>query len=68
MFLVIAWVGLWYPLDLLFFARLPLRREHRALDALLTMPVEVRPGRDEDRGVRATASSRAPQRSSMASS
>jgi hypothetical protein len=42
-FLVIAWVGLWYPLDLLFFARLPLRREHRALDALLTMPVEVRP-------------------------
>jgi hypothetical protein len=41
-FLVIAWVGLWYPLDLFFFARLPLRREHRVLDALLTMPVELR--------------------------
>jgi hypothetical protein len=41
-FLVIAWVGLWYPLDLFFFARLPLRREHRVLDALLAMPVEVR--------------------------
>jgi hypothetical protein len=33
---------LWYPLDLLFFARLPLRRRERVLDALLTMPVEVR--------------------------
>ena len=41
-FLVIAWVGLWYPLDLFFFARLPLRREHRVLDALLTMPVVLR--------------------------
>ncbi|GAA4777957.1 hypothetical protein GCM10023200_08560 [Actinomycetospora chlora] len=41
-FLVIAWVGLWYPLDLFFFARLPLRREHRVLDALLAMPLEVR--------------------------
>jgi hypothetical protein len=41
-FLVIAWVGLWYPLDSLFFARLPMKRRHRALDALLTMPVEVR--------------------------
>jgi hypothetical protein len=41
-FLVIAWVGLWYPLDLLFFARLPLRRQRRALDALLAMPVELR--------------------------
>jgi hypothetical protein len=43
-FLVIAWVGLWYPLDLLFFARLPLSRQHRALDALLVMPVEVQAG------------------------
>ena len=41
-FLVIAWVGLWYPLDLLFFARLPLNRERRALDTLRTMPVEIR--------------------------
>ena len=29
-FVVIAWVGLWYPLDLLFFARQPLRREIRS--------------------------------------
>jgi hypothetical protein len=42
-FLVIAWIGLWYPLDVLFFARSPARREMRALDALGRMPVEVRP-------------------------
>ena len=41
-FLVIAWVGLWYPLDLLFFARLPLKREKRALAVLSRVPVEVR--------------------------
>lgn len=46
-FLVIAWVGLWYPLDLLFFARLPLRREMRALKVLAGMPIEVR-ARDGD--------------------
>ncbi|WP_157647682.1 hypothetical protein [Actinomycetospora chiangmaiensis] len=42
-FLVIAWIGLWYPLDLLFFARSPARREMRALDVLATAPVTVRP-------------------------
>jgi hypothetical protein len=41
-FLVVAWIGLWYPLDLLFFARSPAKREMRALDVLATMPVEVR--------------------------
>ena len=41
-FLVIAWVGLWYPLDLLFFARLPLKRERRALAVLSRVAVEVR--------------------------
>jgi hypothetical protein len=41
-FLVIAWVGLWYPLDLLFFARLPLRRERQALNVLARTPIEVR--------------------------
>ena len=41
-FLVIAWVGLWYPLDLLFFARLPLRRERRALKDLTRMRIDVR--------------------------
>jgi hypothetical protein len=41
-FLVIAWVGLWYPLDLLFFARLPLNREKKALRVLARTPIEVR--------------------------
>lgn len=41
-FLVIAWVGLWYPLDLLFFARLPLKRERKALKVLTRIPIEVR--------------------------
>ncbi|MEJ2887053.1 hypothetical protein [Actinomycetospora aeridis] len=41
-FLVIAWIGLWYPLDTLFFARLPLKRQRRVLTALMAMPVEVR--------------------------
>lgn len=42
-FLVIAWVGLWYPLDLLFFARQPVRREMAILRVLIDSPVEVRP-------------------------
>ena len=42
-FLVIAWVGLWYPLDLLFFARQPLRREIQILEVLRDSPVELRP-------------------------
>ena len=42
-FLVIAWVGLWYPLDLLFFARQPLGREMRILDTMARMSVDVRP-------------------------
>ena len=33
-FLVIGWVGLWYPLDLLFFARQPLKREARIVEAI----------------------------------
>lgn len=41
-FLVIAWIGLWYPLDLLFFARSPLRREMRALERMAQMPLVVR--------------------------
>jgi hypothetical protein len=42
-FLVLAWVGLWYPLDLLLFARQPLRREIRVLDSMTRLPIEVRP-------------------------
>jgi hypothetical protein len=40
-FLVIGWVGLWYPLDLLFFARQPLQREARIVDAISRMPLVV---------------------------
>jgi hypothetical protein len=47
-FLVIAWVGLWYPLDLLFFARQPLRREMRVLDTMTQLPIDVRPAPDRD--------------------
>jgi hypothetical protein len=42
-FLVIGWVGLWYPLDLLFFARQPLKREARILKAVSHMPLLVQP-------------------------
>ena len=40
-FLVIGWVGLWYPLDLLFFARQPLKREARIIEAISRMPLLV---------------------------
>jgi hypothetical protein len=41
-FLVVAWVGLWYPLDLLFFARRPVRREIGVLTAMQTLQLVVR--------------------------
>lgn len=41
-FLVVAWVGLWYPLDLLFIAREQSKREIRVLGKMLTLPVVVR--------------------------
>ena len=43
-FLVIGSVGLWYPLDLLFFARQPLKREALILQAISRMPLVVQPG------------------------
>ena len=42
-FLVIGWVGLWYPLDLLFFARQPLTREAQIVQAISRMPLSVQP-------------------------
>jgi len=42
-FLVIGWVGLWYPLDLLFFARQPLKREAQIVQAISRMPLSVQP-------------------------
>jgi len=41
-FLVVAWVGLWYPLDVLFIAREQAKREVRVFSTMLTMPVVVR--------------------------
>lgn len=41
-FLVVAWIGLWYPLDLLFIARQPLKREIRILGAMTALPIVVR--------------------------
>ncbi|SBS76273.1 conserved hypothetical protein [uncultured Mycobacterium sp.] len=41
-FLVVAWVGLWYPLDLLFIAREQAKREIRVLGNMLDVPVVVR--------------------------
>jgi hypothetical protein len=40
-FLVIGWVGLWYPLDLLFFARQPLKRVALIVEAISRMPLVV---------------------------
>jgi len=41
-FLVVAWVGLWYPLDLLFMARKPLKRKMQALTDMQALQVLVR--------------------------
>ena len=41
-FLVVAWVGLWYPLDLLFIAREQAKREIKVLGHMVKMPVIVR--------------------------
>lgn len=42
-FLVIAWVGLWYPLDSLVFTGQPLKREQRALVTLSRARLDVLP-------------------------
>jgi hypothetical protein len=41
-FLVVAWVGLWYPLDLLFIAREQAKREMQVLGNMLILPIAVR--------------------------
>jgi hypothetical protein len=40
-FLLVAWVGMWYPLDLLFYARRPYLRERRLLEAVRDMRITV---------------------------
>ena len=42
-FLVLAWVGLWYPLDHLIFSRRTVARERNLLRAVQDMEVVVRP-------------------------
>jgi hypothetical protein len=40
-FLVVAWVGLWYPLDALLFYSRPLRKERRVLQIVSKITVEL---------------------------
>ncbi|MGH3599377.1 MAG: hypothetical protein ACRDQH_03720, partial [Pseudonocardiaceae bacterium] len=54
-FLVILWIGLWYPLDLLFFARQPVRREVRMLSLLQRVPFVILAEEEEPRGAPGTA-------------
>jgi hypothetical protein len=42
-FLVIAWVGVWYPLDTLFYAGRPYRIERKLLQAIRELEIVVRP-------------------------
>jgi hypothetical protein len=51
-FLVVAWVGLWYPLDYLVFGRRPLLLERRILQALRRAEIRVE-REQEDAGVKA---------------
>jgi hypothetical protein len=46
-FLVAAWVGLWYPLDTLIYAGRPYRVERKLLRAIRNLEIAVRPA-DED--------------------
>lgn len=48
LFLVVAWVGLWYPLDTLFYSGRPYRAERRMLQTLSRIEVVVRPWSDPD--------------------
>ncbi len=43
LFLVVAWVGLWYPLDTLFYSGRPPRGERRLLRAMCQIELVVRP-------------------------
>jgi hypothetical protein len=48
-FLVAAWVGLWYPLDTLVYSPRPLRRDRAVLDATRGMEVVVQASADTER-------------------
>jgi hypothetical protein len=42
LFLVVAWVGLWYPLDTLFYSGRPFRHERKVLEMLREAEIVVR--------------------------
>ncbi len=43
-FLVVAWIGLWYPLDTLLIERRPAKRELRVVTEMKSVPLLVRTG------------------------
>lgn len=43
LFLVLAWVGMWYPMDVLVFANRPYQRENRALRRLSDAELVIEP-------------------------
>lgn len=45
LFLVAAWVGIWYPLDVLLYSPRPLRRDKVVLEAMAATEVVVLPAR-----------------------
>lgn len=45
LFLVAAWVGIWYPLDVLLYSPRPLRRDRVVLEAMAAAEVVVLPAR-----------------------
>jgi len=47
-FLVAAWVGMWYPLDTLVYSPRPFRRDRAVLDAMTRMEVVVVPSDEPD--------------------
>jgi hypothetical protein len=60
LFLVVAWVGLWYPLDTLFYSGRPYRAELKALRSMARLRFVVRPA-SGDRPHPAPAVEPAPQ-------
>jgi hypothetical protein len=44
LFIVIAWVALWYPIDTLFYSGRPYRQERNVLRVIQEMEIVVRPG------------------------
>ena len=43
LFIVVGWVGLWYPIETLLYSRRPYRREIAVLQVIRRMRIEVRP-------------------------